>query len=118
MLDTHKSEVHGDLDDSVPDRLGCFGGFGVGGFGRGGVFGGVWGVMADFRQKRVCCVVFVLCVVCVAWVLFHGVRVGFMCGCWFQGLVGLPIPWTPSPPQKFFLFFLALGVFSWNFGGV
>ena len=70
----------------------------------------------DFGQNRlwpkrvwfvVCCVCVVLCVVCVAWVLFHGVRVGFHV--WvLVSRFGLdspswdrpPFPWTALPLDR------------------
>ena len=74
--------------------------------------------MTDFGHNRLLakfdllCVCVVLCVVCVAWVLFHGVR----CGCWFQGLVWTTLPLdrtkfrSSSPAAKFVLFLPSLGV--------
>ena len=90
------------------------------------------------KTSLICCVLccVVLCVVCVAWVLFHGVRVGFHVWVLVSrfGLdrpsPGPPFPWTALPgPSKISLFFPlsrrkirsflpSLGVFSLNFGGV
>ena len=97
------------------------------------------------KSSFICCVVccVVLCCVLSEWrgYCFTVSEWGFMCGCWFQGLVWTALPGTvlpgtalpldrPSPgPPKISLFFYPLppqnsffsslsGVFSWNFGGV
>ena len=97
------------------------------------VVGVDWNVCVVVRWCVFCCVVVscgcLSCVVVVRWGV-RGCGSCWWCGCWFGPLS--PGPLSPGPlsagppkislffpsPALIFVFFLSLGVFSWNSGGV